>query len=352
MNTDEEMRELDKEHVFYKSSYLSENTCRTYWTGIKAFVLVMLYFGFQPMLPVSDEHLSKFIVFLARSVTMSTIKTYLYGVRAWHLVMGFEFPPLTSRFEVFRTLQGVKRFVRTHSKPKLAMTADILIGIFQHLSDPWNNPVSCAIWCCFLVAYYGMFRKDNVSVRKAGSFNPNAHLCREDLVVSDGAGGLRVLWVRVRGSKTNQFKERVHYVALVEVPGSYMCPVTWWERHCVLNPAGPQEPAFSFIGGRGTPEAMTHAFLVKMLKELLTLAGYDATSFSGHSFRRGGATDAFNLRSSPDQIQLQGDWMSTAYLRYNELDEPYRLQLPTQMAQSVQALAPVWEWESDSKSQC
>jgi hypothetical protein len=80
--------------------------------------------------------------------------------------------------------------------------------------------------------------------------------------------------------------------------------------------------------------------LVKSLKALLQMAGFNPANFSGHSFRRGAATDSFSLTNKHDQIQLHGDWISEAYLRYNEVDDDYRLELPTLMAAMVAAMAP------------
>ena len=329
-----ETKELWDEVAFYKSNYLAINSVKTYFTGIRAYVIFMLKFGLLPLLPVTDDHLCAFIVYLSRSLTMSSIKTYLYGVRAWHLVHGTEFPVLSSRFSVFQTLQGVKRFVAKEAKPKMALTWDILSDLFPHVEDPWNDPAMCAMWACFLVAYFGMFRKDTVTIRKAGSFNPVSQLCRQDFRVEQRDDGQWVLWVRVRQAKNNQFKDRVHYVGMVHIPGTYMCPVMWWLRHLQLSPAGPTDPAFCF--GKHATE-MTHDMMVKGLKVLLDSAGLDSSLFSGHSFRRGGATDSFRMKAPHDMIQLQGDWLSTAYLQYNEKDQAYRLQLPSMLASLVAA---------------
>lgn len=343
LDAEEEAATLWDQVAFYKSNYLATNSLRTYYTGVRAFVVFMTYFGLGLMLPVTDEHLCAFIVYLARSLTMSSIKVYLCGVRAWHLASGFDFPLLSSRFSVFQTLQGVKRFVNTEAKPKMALTYDRLSQLFGYLSQPWTDPLQCAVWTCMLVAYYGMFRKDNVTVKRADAFNPYHSLTRGDLKISTAEDGREVLWVRVRRSKTNQFKERVHYVGLVAVPGSFMCPVTMWRRHILVNPASEDDPAFCYGGGRGartTP--LTHEVLVKTLKALCEMAGMDPTQYSGHSFRRGGATDAFRLKAPHDTIQLQGDWLSTAFLLYHEKDAAFRLQLPSMMAAAVQEYVGAW----------
>ena len=147
---------MRKETAFYKTNYLSVNTLKSYMTGIRAFVMFMLYFGFGPCLPVSDEHLAQFVVFLARSLKPQSIKQYLFGVRAWHLVAGFEFVPWSSRFPVWRAMQGIRRVTGEPSVPKLALTADILMQLQAHLVNPWNDPKECVLWCAMLVAYFGM----------------------------------------------------------------------------------------------------------------------------------------------------------------------------------------------------
>ena len=39
----------------------------------------------------------------------------------------------------------------------------------------------------------------------------------------------------------------------------------------------------------------------------------------GHSFRRGGASDAFKCNIPAALIKLQGDWKSNAYLQYSDI---------------------------------
>lgn len=55
-------------------------------------------------------------------------------------------------------------------------------------------------------------------------------------------------------------------------------------------------------------------FFAQSLTALTTLKVF--YNYSGHSFRRGGATYASSLGISHKLIQLQGDWASTACLEY------------------------------------
>jgi hypothetical protein len=57
----------------------------------------------------------------------------------------------------------------------------------------------------------------------------------------------------------------------------------------------------------------------------------DSARYAGHSFRRGGATFAFQCGASPAQIKEQGDWKSSAYLLYLEFVDPARARVAALM---------------------
>ena len=80
---------------------------------------------------------------------------------------------------------------------------------------------------------------------------------------------------------------------------------------------------------------LTHDIFVKSLKFYIKLCGLDSKLYSGHSFRRGGATHAFSLNISPLLIKAQGDWKSNAYLRY--IDIPMKLRWETMMKLAASA---------------
>ena len=73
----------------------------------------------------------------------------------------------------------------------------------------------------------------------------------------------------------------------------------------------------------------------KVLRWLLVKAGYQASAYSSHSFRRGGATFAFSLGVRGELIQAQGDWVSDAYKLYLDLAGSNRQSLSQVMAQHL-----------------
>ena len=73
----------------------------------------------------------------------------------------------------------------------------------------------------------------------------------------------------------------------------------------------PDDPLFLFSITRR--QTLTTFLFVKFLRETLNLAGNNASQFTGHSFRCGGATFAFKIGIPGELIKYHGDWSSDAY---------------------------------------
>ena len=67
------------------------------------------------------------------------------------------------------------------------------------------------------------------------------------------------------------------------------------------------------------PTILTQARFIAEFRQAISAAGLpDASSFRGHSFRRGTASWAFNQGVPGELIQIYGDWASDAYKAYLE----------------------------------
>ena len=69
----------------------------------------------------------------------------------------------------------------------------------------------------------------------------------------------------------------------------------------------------------GPNKFITYKTFTSRLKSLLKKCGVDPTSYSGHSFRCGGATYLHSLGGTGLQIQASGDWSTLTFLRYLHL---------------------------------
>ena len=77
---------------------------------------------------------------------------------------------------------------------------------------------------------------------------------------------------------------------------------------------------------------VTYSDFTKELRSLLDAAGFIASSYSGHSFRRGGATYLYSLGADPLLIQASGDCATDCFTRYIFLSLEQRLTAQEKMA--------------------
>ena len=120
---------------------------------------------------------------------------------------------------------------------------------------------------------------------------------------------------RVYRTKTIQFKQRILEIPLPFIPNSILCPVTALTTYFALVPAALDSPVFVVPHGSGLTPILARHFN-SFLKHCIESIGEDPLQFSPRSFRKRGATFAFNCGAPTEFIKAQGDWKSDAYLVY------------------------------------
>ena len=71
------------------------------------------------------------------------------------------------------------------------------------------------------------------------------------------------------------------------------------------------------------------------LKILLKKAGLDPAVFSGHSFRRGGASYLYSIGGTTLMVQVLGEWSSQIFTRYLSLSLEDRLEAQQLIASNI-----------------
>ncbi len=232
-------------------------------------------------------------------------------------------------FHVRLTLRALHKTLGYHAQSTQPVTPDILLDIYQHLS--LSNTTHVAFWAATVVSFFGFLRKSNLVPPSAKTFDPSRHLARRDLQLSED-----ILTIRLRYTKTIQFGERQLTLPLVRVPGSPLCPVSAVSLMFQRVPAPPSAPAFVFPCGRAL-WTLTHTSFVGYLRHFLQLAGHSPRKYSGHSFRKGGATFAATCSVPDHMIKFHGDWRSAAFERYITLPLSTRTSVTRAMAQKLAA---------------
>ena len=142
------------------------------------------------------------------------------------------------------------------------------------------------------------------------------------------AGDLRFLpqgaVLKLRSSKTIQFRDRIHSVVLPHLPNHPLCPVTALRNlFSVAGTPPPTSPLFSC----SSSSAPTAQAFRQRLSRLLAIIGQSPEDFSTHSLRRGGATWLLNAGALLHLIKILGDWRSDCVLKYLRPDPADSLNL-------------------------
>jgi hypothetical protein len=270
---------------------------------IRQWIYFCVYFGLQIM-PATAVDLSLFSELLSKTSGYGHIKNVIGGIRYLHHTTGHIFP--TESVWLEDTLQGLKRKLKGTPKQVLPIDPVILRRMFPFVN--LGSTCDIAMWVGCLLAFFTLFRKANLCPRDK-KFDPETVLTRSDVVLDDE--GQRVL-VFVNFSKTNQFSCRQYCIPIPRNDDPALDLYRYVKMLYTRVNAAEESPALSF----SSTSFITHRTFTTKLKLWLLKAGLDPDLFSGHSFRRGGASYLYSIGGSTLMVQVMGDWRSQVFTRY------------------------------------
>lgn len=142
----------------------------------------------------------------------------------------------------------------------------------------------------------------------------------------------------VRWSKVIQFREKILKIPLPHIQNSVFCPSSSLLAMSLDCPnLSSPSPLFRFKNGSEVT-VLTQSIFTAKLRACLSDLGYPACKFSGHSFRRGGASFGLQCGLPTDLIKLQGDWNSNAYERYLQPSFELRKQVASKLGEETKRI--------------
>lgn len=316
---------LDTRVNLLRSSVLADSTKKTYSSYLQPYLHFCNSKGI-PLVPITPVNLARFIALLSYKLSFNSIRNYLSVVRLLHLEAGFA-NPLDSYY-ISSLLKGTKRVLGAQTVRKLPITPNILYRIFNILN--FSNPKHLCFWAACLVGFFSFFRKSNLLAPSWEQFDPSKHMSRNNVRFSKTGAVIVVTW-----SKTIQYMQRSLLVPLPHIPKSPFCPSCILRLVFMLNPTNlPSCPAFMYILDSKN-HILSYATFLQMLKSCLSQIGLDPSKYSGHSFRRGGASFALQCGLPPDLIKSQGDWKSDAYQSYLDPSLSFRVQVAERLGSEM-----------------
>ena len=270
----------------------------------RQFVLFCVYFN-KRIIPAEKDTLVAFFELFSLTSSYDHLKNVYSSIKFVHKSLNQPF--IEEEFQVNTVLQSIKRKIAKVPFQVLPITPKILIDLYKFIDI--NKPSDLALWSCFLVAFYGLFRKANVAPKSIDTFDPQKDLSRQKILVLDDNA-----LVYSNFSKTNQFMNREAIIPLCKHSVQSLDPIYHLKKLFSVH-FPPTSPAFSYLE-RGVQKFISYNVFTSRLKGLLDMAGYSPQLYSGHSMRRGGATLLFQLGCSPLLIQAVGDWRTDQFLKY------------------------------------
>ena len=309
----------------YMGAVFADSTKSSYKSHANAYLRYCAFFDRVPV-PAHQETLIGYVVFLARSLNPRSINCYLNIIRILHVCAGYK-NPLADNWE----LKMLKRAIfRKHGVPlvqKEPITVDMLLDIRSLLDFKCDFDV--CMWAACLIAFYGFLRKSTL-LPKTSTVDAKQCLCRRDVVDLQ----IESFVLTIRHSKTNQFGQRVLSLPFAKCQNKRLCPVRALIRHLSINTPQPDNCLFIYRES-GSLKRLTHSVFTERLKVLISQAGYDSSSISPHSFRRGGTSFANQANMSPLVVKARGDWSSNAYEKYIFLSKHSTMKAAKRVSRAV-----------------
>ena len=317
------LAQLEEKNLESQSYRFAKGTAQNMLSGIRTWFMYCVFFN-QPILPSTSSTVVPFLELMSLTATYLHLKHLLSAVKFYHLAKGVSFPE--HDFDIENTLHGLKRKLSHTPHQALPLTPGILRDLFRKLD--MSSVKDRALWCSYLVTFYCLFRKSNSVPKSAKNIDLRRTLLRRHVHVDTASN---MVYIHVTFAKTIQFGNRD---LVIPIPGNSdpaLDPVRHLQKLFSKVPCSPDAPAFSYAAS----QFITYSNFTTCLKKLLGLTGYNPRDYSGHSFRRGGASFLFRLGASILQIQASGDWSSQCFVRYLHVSEEERLRVQQLVAKAI-----------------
>jgi hypothetical protein len=265
--------------------------------------------------------------YLQGYISADTCAIYVSGLRSIHEDLGIS----TEVFDhpwVKATIQGIRA---TQPQIEVDRAEPITEAILQKIIDVDVNTTQLShaakvdelnFVASSATCFGGFMRSGEITVETKTPYNQSLlkkkGLLRSDVTFSDLD---EHIIVHLKASKTDYNYKGVDIV--ISASDTSTCPVRALRRLFAEDPQPLNSPLFRFAN-----RAFSHDNLVKTLRNRLDRAGIaNSSTYSGHSFRRGAASQAKMNGLSDSDIQRLGRWNSECYQRYIATDKAYRYRL-------------------------
>ena len=263
---------------------------------------------------VNLQHILCFMQFLSNSeLSVHMIANYLSAVKANFILYGLN-------DAVFQN-QKIKLYMKSLkiNRPLKPVQRNIMsIETLKRVATLCKNVFMGSVYrAVFLVAYFGFLRLSNMAPHSVSLFDPTRHLTAADVTFTK-----KFLKINLKWSKTIQTRDKVQVLTLPKLHAPVICPYRAVEDLFKLYNPSHQQPLFQVRSGKHWV-VLTDSKIRKVLTKINIKLGFEPHHFTFHTFRRSGATLAYNSHIPVRQIKRHGSWTSDCVWTYIQQDQAY-----------------------------
>ena len=296
---------LSKAHQRLQSAF-RQSTTKAYTTKFRIFVAFCIFAKFSPI-HLNTSHILVFLEFLVfNGTSTASIANYLSAIKAKLSIYGVDISSFGH--------PQVKYFTRslTLSAPlkislKTVIDVHTLKAIVQKCETMYMGQIFKA---AFLLSFFSFLRISNLVPHSMHTFNPLEQLARADIFFAHPGAHILIKW-----SKTLQSKNQIRLLKIPSLSKSPLCPVSALKNLLLITPSGDNKPLFQ-IKYKQNWVPLTDSRLRRALASILLSLQLHNSKITFHSFRRSGATLAFNSSVPLQDIQSHGTWSSDCVWSY------------------------------------
>ncbi|KAF8881989.1 hypothetical protein BD779DRAFT_1445069 [Infundibulicybe gibba] len=257
-------------------------------------------------LPASEITLCAFVAHLAGTMSGSSIRSHLSGLKRWHILANM---PYTSSPRLSYLLRGADNM--TPGSSRRAPRPPVTLAMIRVLHDSLDlqNSLDACVLATATTAFWAQARLGELLSPSAKYFDPSRIPRLANLDKASTSAGSRKLHLpatKVAGPRGEDI---------------YICkqngrsdPITALARHISRNSLTADLPLFSYDIGDGRHLALTRTKFLNRCNEIWTRQGWPR--LTGHCFRIGGTTELLVAGVPPDVVKAMGRWSSDSFLRY------------------------------------
>ena len=296
---------LSKAHQRLQSAF-RQSTAKAYTAKLWIFIAFCIFAQF-PMFHLTTSHVLVFLEFLVfNGTSTASIANYLSAIKAKLSMYAVDVSPFVH--------PQIKYFTRslTLSAPlKISLKAVIDLHTLKAIVRKCDTMYMGQIFkSAFLLSFFSFLRISNLVPHSMHTFNPLQQLARADIFFAPPGAHILIKW-----SKTLQSKNHVRLLKIPSLNNSPLCPVAAIKNLLLITPSGDNKPLFQ-IKYRQIWVPLTDSRLRRALSSILLSLQLHKSKITFHSFRRSGATLAFNSSVPLQDIQSHGTWSSDCVWSY------------------------------------